>query len=74
MLNALRASVMLLILVGTACAGEGLIPPAPQKATTTTWQEPSGTQMSADGTATPEAPVTFAGTALQLLAILPALI
>ncbi len=74
MLNALRASVMLLILVGTARAGEGLIPPAPPQMPTSTSQESSDTQMPADGTATPEAPVTFAGAVLELLAILPALI
>jgi hypothetical protein len=73
MLKALRASVMLLVLVGTAHAGEGFNPPAPLRVPTSTQEEPSVVETADDGTATPEAPALLADAALELLAILPAL-
>ena len=71
MLNALRASLMLLILAGTAYAGEGYNPPAPGPARTP--QEPSVEETTDDGTGTPEAPAVLADAVLELLAVLPAL-
>ncbi len=74
MLKALRASVMLLSLVGTAHAGEGYNPPAPQPALTSTIQEPSVGETPDSGTATTAAPAVLADAVLELLAMLPALV
>ena len=75
MLNALRATLMLLLLVGTARAGEGLNPPAPQQQpTTSTLQEPSGGETLYVETATFELSDSMAKAALELLKILPALL
>lgn len=74
MLNALRASLLLLVLVGTAHAGEGYNPPAPQPEPASTQQEPSVEGTPDGATGTPETPAVLANAALELLAILPALI
>jgi len=73
MLNALRAALLLLVLVATARAGESLNPPAPRPQPCT-WQEPSGGETPDDGTGTLEASAVLADAALELLAILPALV
>lgn len=67
MLNALRISVMLLALVGTAHAGDIFTPPVvpPQN---TFVEEPSPVEASADDT-----PDTLIEIALDLLAVLPSL-
>lgn len=75
MLNALRASVILLLLTGTAHAGEGFNPPAPQQQPgTTTSQEPSGGETLDAETALPGVSDSLADAALELLLILPALL
>ena len=74
MLNALRASTMLLVLVGTARAGEVLIPPAaPQQRSQTTLQEPYSETLYAE-TTTPEMSDTLADAALELLTVLSAIL
>jgi len=67
MLKALRTSVMLLALVGTAHAGDIFTPPVspPQNAFV---EEPSPADSSADDT-----PDTLIEIALDLLAVLPSL-
>jgi hypothetical protein len=66
---------MLLILVGTARAGEGLTPPAPmQEPSPSTIEVPSGGETLDAGTTTFELPDTLAKVALDLLKILPALV
>ncbi|MET0650776.1 MAG: hypothetical protein ABW208_29555 [Pyrinomonadaceae bacterium] len=72
MLNALRASVMLLVLVGTTQAGEVLIPPAPQQPPRAP-QKWSGEMLYVE-TASPYVSDSLAAAALELLAILPALV
>jgi hypothetical protein len=74
MLNALRASVMLLVLVGTAHAGEIVVPPAPQQQPSSTLLEPAGAGLFYAETATFDASDSLAAAALELLAILPALV
>ena len=71
MLNALRASVMLLVLVGTAHAGEIVIPPAPRPSVPQEW---SGGEMLYVETAPAYVSDSLAAAALELLAILPALV
>ena len=74
MLNALRASVMLLVLVGTAHAGEIVIPPAPQQPRPSAPQQWSGGEISYVETAPAYVSDSLAAAALELLAILPALV
>ena len=75
MLNALRASVMLLVLVGTAHAGEIVVPPAPQQPPPSSpLLEPAGAGLFYAETATFDASDSLAAAALELLAILPALV
>ena len=75
MLNALRAALMLLLLVGTVRAGEGLNPPAPQQQpTTSTLQELLGGETPNAETATFELSDSMANAALELLTILPTLL
>jgi len=71
MLNALRASVMLLVLVGTAHAGEIVIPPAPRPSAPQQW---SGDQNFYVETAPAYVSDSLTAAALELLAILPALV
>lgn len=79
MLNALRASVILLLLVCTAHAGEGYNPPAaaqeptPQP-TPSVVLEPSGGEGLYVETAPLEMSYSLAGAALELLTILPAIL
>jgi hypothetical protein len=69
MLKALRTSAMLLVLVGSARAGDVLTPPAPQPPPQDIiLQEPT----VEDSIAT-DAPDTLTGIALGLLAALPSL-
>ena len=75
MLNALRATMILLLLVGTAHAGETLIPPAPTPLTmSNTFQEPSSGERLDAETALLGVSDSVADAALELLAILPALL
>ena len=75
MLNALRASVILLLLVSTAHAGETLIPPAPMhQPTRITSQESSGGETLDAETAPLGVSDSLADAALELLLILPALL
>jgi hypothetical protein len=68
MLKALRISAMLLVLVGSARAGDVLTPPVPQPPPTIVIQEPT-TGDSVDS----DTPDTLNGIALGLLAVLPSL-
>lgn len=68
MLKALRISAMLLVLAGSAQAGEILTPPAPQWPRTLVAQEPAA-EDSTDYVTTP----TLTIIALDLLAVLPSL-
>ena len=73
MLNALRASVMLLVLVGTAHAGEIVIPPAPLQQPQSGAPEPTDETIYAEA----EPPEVWDGpadTALELLALLTTLL
>lgn len=72
MLNALRASVMILVLVGTAHAGESLNPPAPQPPIPV--QEPTCRKMLYAETEAPGVSDNLVSEMLELLAILPALL
>jgi hypothetical protein len=74
MLKALRASVMLLVLAGAAHAGEIVTPPAPQQPPTSAPQQWSGDETLYVETATPYVSESMAAAALELLAILPALV
>lgn len=74
MLNALRAFVMLLLLVGTTRAGEGFTPPAPLQGSPHMLQEPSGGETLDAKAATFELSDSLANAALELLAILPTLL
>lgn len=75
MLNALRASVIVLLLAGTARAGEGYTPPAPTPQTMSdTFQEPSGGERLDAETALFGVSDSMADAALELLLILPALL
>jgi hypothetical protein len=76
MLNALRAFVMLLILVGTAHAGETLSPPAPQQGPPPSGmsQEPSSGETPGAETAIFELSDCATNVVLELLAILPTLL
>lgn len=79
MLNALRASVILLLLVCTAHAGEGYNPPAPAQQPTpqptpSTVLEPSGGERLYAETAPHGTSYSLADAALELLTILPALL
>ncbi len=69
MLKALRTSAMLLIIAGSAQAGEILTPPAPQQPQTIVAQEPT----TDDSTETETTP-TLIIFALDLLAVLPSLL
>lgn len=74
MLNALRASVMLLILVGNTHAGEVFVPPAPQQPPPrSTALEPNGETLYAEP-ATPEMLDSLADAALELLTVLSAIL
>jgi hypothetical protein len=73
MLNALRASVMLLVLVGTAHAGEILVPPAPLQNPQSSAPEPTVQTPYAEAEA-PEMLDGLADTALELLALLTTLL
>jgi hypothetical protein len=68
MLKALRTSAMLLVLVGSARAGDILTPPAPQPPQTIVTQEPT-----ADDSVVSDTPDMLTGIALGLLAVLPSL-
>lgn len=72
MLKAVRAFVMLLVLVGTAYAGEIQTPPAPQPLTGTEQGTTGGETFYAE-TATPGVSDGLANAVLELLAILSAL-
>ena len=75
MLNALRASVMLLVMVSTAHAGETLSPPAPQpQPARSELPEPSSGETLNAETATFELSDSAANATLELLAILPTLL
>jgi hypothetical protein len=68
MLKALRTSAMILVLVGSARAGDTLTPPAPQPPPQSiVSQEPT------DDSITTDTPETLTGIALDLLAVLPSL-
>lgn len=67
MLKAVRVSAMLLVLIGSARAGEVLTPPAPQPQANTV-QEPT-----TNGNIQNEAPYSLTQIALDLLAVLPSL-
>lgn len=75
MLKAVRASVMLLVLVGNAQAGEILIPPAPQQPppSANIALEPTDAALNAEAS-TLEVSDSLADAALELLAVLPALL
>lgn len=73
MLNALRASVMLLVLVGTAHAGEIVVPPAPMTMPQSGAPEPTPETLYAEAEP-PEVSEGLADTALELLAILTTLL
>lgn len=73
MLNALRAAVMLLVLVSTAHAGEILVPPAPSHQPQSGLPEPTVEPLYAE-TEPPEESDGLSETALELLAILTTLL
>ena len=73
MLNALRASVMLIILAGNAHAGEIFVPPAPQPPPPSTALEPNGETLYAE-TTTPEMSDSLADAALELMTVLSAIL
>lgn len=73
MLKAIRVSVMLLVLAGSASAGEVLTPPAPQPATTITAQEPTDGVTFNGELSTPGVTESLTQTALELLAVLPSI-
>lgn len=73
MLNALRAFVLLMILVGNARAGEVLIPPSPQQRPLNTVQEPYGDAFYTEMT-THEMSDSMADAALELLTVLSAIL
>lgn len=75
MLKALRASVILLLLAGTARAGEGLIPPAPTpQIMSNTFQEPSSGERLDAETALLGVSDSMVDAVLEMLVILPALL
>ena len=73
MLKALRASVMLLVLVGTAHAGEIVIPPAPHERPQSDAPEPTAATLYAEEGPS-EVSDGLTDTALGLLAILTTLL
>lgn len=73
MLNALRASVMLLVLVGTAHAGEIVVPPAPLQRPLRGTPKPAAETLYAEA-GPPEVSDGLADTALELLALLTTLL
>ena len=73
MLNALKASIMVLVLVGTAHAGEILVPPAPLQRLLSRAPEPMVEKLN-DEAEPPEVSDYLADTTLELLAILTTLL
>lgn len=73
MLNALRASVMLLVLVSTAHAGEIVIPPAPLQRPQSGALEPTAEMLYAEARPS-EVSDSLADTALELFAFLTTLL
>lgn len=73
MLNALRASVMLLVLVGTAHAGEIVVPPAPLRRPLSGAPRPTAETLYAKA-GPPEVSNGLADAALELLALLTTLL
>ena len=73
MLKAVRASVMLLVLAGSVYAGEALTPPAPQPPPSAAQESMGGETLNGE-TSTPGVAESLVETALDLLAVLPALL